>query len=105
MANHVELDLKAFQVSSKIHDLSLSVISRAFIHSSQATNITRGNLSSPIQSKNLWLLPRGLCRLDISLRLSKYDVRGGDRDKFIDLVVDAVCQSSVSRVAAVSIPL
>ncbi|KAK5635205.1 hypothetical protein RRF57_010917 [Xylaria bambusicola] len=92
---YMQLDSKAFQMLSKTYNLSLSVTSSIFIHSSLASNITQDKLLLLIQSKQLWLLPRGLCRLDVSLRLSEYEICSQEHDAFVDLIVDTVCQSPV----------
>ncbi len=98
MANRFRFDLKTFEVSSKTFDLSLSMTSRAFIYDVGLGNITQDDLSSLILSKQLWLLPRGLCRLDVHVRLGECDIRGDERDDFLDFIADTICQSSVSRV-------
>ncbi|KAI0426607.1 hypothetical protein F5Y09DRAFT_351079 [Xylaria sp. FL1042] len=95
MANRFHLDLKTFEVSSRMFDLSLSMTSRAFIYDTQLSSLTQDNLSSLIQTKRLWLLPRGVCRMDVQLRLGECGNFRQERDDFIEFIADTVCQSSV----------
>ncbi|KAI1349387.1 hypothetical protein F5Y01DRAFT_327457 [Xylaria sp. FL0043] len=95
MAYGFQLDLKTFEVSSKTFSLSLSMSSRAFIYDPQLSGLTQDNLNSLIQSKRLWLLPRGACRLDVRLCLGECDNLRQNRDDFLQFVADTVSQSSV----------
>ncbi|KAI3340311.1 hypothetical protein F4824DRAFT_517685 [Ustulina deusta] len=105
MANRFRFDLKTFEVSSKTFDLSLSMTSRAFIYDVGLGNITQDDLSSLILSKQLWLLPRGLCRLDVHVRLGECDIRGDERDDFLDFIADTICQSSVWSQLSLSVQI
>ncbi|KAI0518406.1 hypothetical protein F5B22DRAFT_60744 [Xylaria bambusicola] len=89
---YMQLSSKAFVMSSKTYNLSMSVTSSVFVHSSLGSNIPQEKLICLIQSKQLWLLPRGLCRLDVALRLSEYEICSEEQDALVDLVVDTICQ-------------
>ncbi|KAI0804919.1 hypothetical protein GGR55DRAFT_307288 [Xylaria sp. FL0064] len=95
MAHGFQLDLKTFEVSSKTFSLSLSMSSIAFIYDPQLSGLTQDNLNSLIQSKRLWLLPRGVCRLDVRLCLGECDNLRQTRDDFLEFVADTISQSSV----------
>ncbi|KAF2966153.1 hypothetical protein GQX73_g7437 [Xylaria multiplex] len=99
------LDLKAFNVSSKTFNLSLSMTSSAFIYDVPLSNITQDDLRSLIQSKQLWLLPRGVCRLDVHVYLGECDISRQERDGFLKFIADTVCQSSVWSQLGLSIEL
>ncbi|KAI0449634.1 hypothetical protein F5B21DRAFT_519961 [Xylaria acuta] len=95
MAKRFQLDLKTFDISSQTSELSLSMTSVAFIYDVPLQNITQENIGSLIQSKQLWLLPRGLCRLDVHIRLGECDIRGDGRAAFFEFIADAICQYSL----------
>ncbi|KAJ2985417.1 hypothetical protein NUW58_g5540 [Xylaria curta] len=97
MADRFLLDLKTLEISSWSFESSLSVASVAFVYDvpPPLQHTTQDFLRSLIRSKQLWLLPRGLCRLDIHVKLSKRDIWQGERDGFLGLVADAVCQASL----------
>ncbi|GAW13233.1 hypothetical protein ANO14919_026130 [Xylariales sp. No.14919] len=95
MDNRIKLDLKAFEISSKTFDLSLSVTSSAFIYDVPLRNTTQDHLKSLIQSKQLWLLPRGFCRLDVQVDLGECNVSREERDGFLEFIADTLCQSSI----------
>ncbi|RYC60125.1 hypothetical protein CHU98_g6081 [Xylaria longipes] len=93
MANRFQLDLKTFEISSLTPNILLSMTSVAFIYDVPLQNITQDNLSSLIQSKQLWLLPRGLCRLDVRMQLGECDIREDERAGFFEFIADTICQS------------
>ncbi|KAI0436360.1 hypothetical protein F4803DRAFT_572566 [Xylaria telfairii] len=93
MADHLEYNLKTFHISSQTFNLSLSMTSVAFIYDVPFQNITQEELSSLIQSKQLWLLPRGLCRLDVHMQLGECDIGRDKRVSFLEFIADAICQS------------
>ncbi|KAI3319197.1 hypothetical protein HD806DRAFT_548761 [Xylariaceae sp. AK1471] len=95
MADRFELGLKAFEISSKGFNLSLSVTSAAFIYDVPLHNATHDELSSLIQSKQLWLLPRGLCRLELRVKLRECDICGEESAGFLEFIADRICQSSL----------
>ncbi|KAI0552837.1 hypothetical protein F4679DRAFT_52454 [Xylaria curta] len=93
MARHLQLDLKTFDISSQTSELSLSMASVAFIYDVPLQSVTQENLSSLIRSKQLWLLPRGLCRLDVRIQLGECDIGGEERADFFEFIADTICQS------------
>ncbi|KAI1281625.1 hypothetical protein F5Y07DRAFT_265439 [Xylaria sp. FL0933] len=95
MAHGFQLDLKTFEVSSKTFSLSLSMSSRAFIYDPQLSGLTQDNVNSLIQTKRLWLLPRGVCRLDVRLCLGECDNLRQNREDFLEFIADTINQSSV----------
>ncbi|KAI1295781.1 hypothetical protein F5Y03DRAFT_300563 [Xylaria venustula] len=95
MADICQLDLRTFEVSSKTFDLSVSMTSRAFIYGPQLRDMAQDELISRIRTKQLWLLPRGLCRLDTLVHLSEFGFCEEERNDFLDLIADTVCQSPV----------
>ncbi|KAI0541615.1 hypothetical protein GGR58DRAFT_528710 [Xylaria digitata] len=105
MANRFQLDLKAFNVSSKTFNLSLSMTSSAFIYDVPLNNITQDDLRSLIQSKQLWLLPRGVCRLDVHVYLGECDILREERNGFLEFIADTVCQSSAWSQLGLSVEL
>ncbi|KAI1428726.1 hypothetical protein F5Y12DRAFT_628803 [Xylaria sp. FL1777] len=92
MAGRFQLDLKTFEVSSKTFNLSLSMTSRAFIYDTRLGNMPQDDISSLIRSKQLWLLPRGLCRLDVHVRMGECNISREERHGFLDSIADIVCQ-------------
>ncbi|TRX97440.1 hypothetical protein FHL15_001718 [Xylaria flabelliformis] len=101
MARHLQLDLKTFDISSQNSALSLSMTSVAFIYDVPLQNVTQENLSSLIRSKQLWLLPRGLCRLDVRIQLGECDIGVGERADFFELVANTICQSFLGLVVEI----
>ncbi|KAI1132533.1 hypothetical protein F5Y10DRAFT_292939 [Nemania abortiva] len=94
MADRFQLDLKTFELSGRTFGLSLSMTSAAFIDDVPLRNVTKDDLSSLIQSKQLWLLPRGLCRLDVHVQLDECDIIWREeQDYFFEFIADAICQS------------
>ncbi|KAI0194771.1 hypothetical protein EV127DRAFT_509038 [Xylaria flabelliformis] len=93
MARHLQLDLKTFDISSQNSELSLSMTSVAFIYDVPHQNVTQENISSLIRSKQLWLLPRGLCRLDVRIQLGECDIGVEERANFFELIANTICQS------------
>ncbi|KAI1753684.1 hypothetical protein F4782DRAFT_65335 [Xylaria castorea] len=93
MAKRFQLDLKTFDISSQASKLSLSMTSVAFIYDVPLQNVTQENLSSLIQSKQLWLLPRGLCRLDVRMQLGECDAWEDERASFFEFIADTIYQS------------
>lgn len=92
MADRSQVDLRTFEISSQDFDLSLFMTSVAFIYDVSLGNVTAKDLSSLIQSKQLWLLPRGHCRLDMHVQSDERDVW---QDGFLEFIADTVHQSSV----------
>ncbi|KAI0112216.1 hypothetical protein GGR51DRAFT_568998 [Nemania sp. FL0031] len=93
MANRFQIDLKTFEISSQALNLSLSMTSVAFIYD-VPLNITQDELSCLILSKQLWLLPRGLCRLEVRVQLDECDSTWREeQDCFFDFIADAICDS------------
>ncbi|KAI0407120.1 hypothetical protein F4802DRAFT_69291 [Xylaria palmicola] len=95
MADHLPLDLKAFEISSRTSHLSLSMDSVAFICGCPLCGRTQHELRALIQSKQLWLLPRSLCHLDIHVQLSGGSIPEGERVAFFDYIADAVYEASL----------
>lgn len=100
MADRFRLDLKTFEISTDSFNVSLSMTSVAFIYNVPLRDITQEDLSSLIRSKQLWLLPRGLCRLDIRVQLDECDIIWREeQDGFFEFIADVICQSAVSQVS------
>lgn len=97
MADRFQLDLKTIEISGQIFDLSLSMTSVAFIYNVPLRNITQSGLSSLILSKQLWLLPCGVSRLDVHVPLGECDIWREQQGDFFEFVGHTICQSSVSR--------
>ncbi|KAI0973090.1 hypothetical protein F4678DRAFT_38569 [Xylaria arbuscula] len=95
MADICQLDLRTFEVSSKTFDLSVSMTSRAFVYGPQLRDMAQDELVSLIRTKQLWLLPRGLCRLEIHVHLSEFGFCEEERNDFLEFIADTVCQSPV----------
>ncbi|KAI1111201.1 hypothetical protein F5Y14DRAFT_317711 [Nemania sp. NC0429] len=95
MADRFQLDLKTIEISGQDFDLSLSMTSVAFIYDVPLRDITPDELSSLIQSKQLWLLPCGVCRLDLHVQLGECDIWPEERDDFFEFVGHTICQSSL----------
>jgi hypothetical protein len=96
MANRFELALETFEITSKTYKLLLSVASAAFIYDVPLRGATHDDLMSLIQSKQLWLLPRGLCRLELVVKMRECGICGEEAAGFLEFIADRVCQSSVS---------
>ncbi|GAP83749.2 hypothetical protein SAMD00023353_0501460 [Rosellinia necatrix] len=96
MADRFQLDLKTFQLSSSIFNLSISMTSVAFIYDTTLpTSMARNDLSFLIHSKQVWLLPRGLCRLDMHVQLGEGDIWQEAQDGFFEFIAETICQSSL----------
>ncbi|KAI1151134.1 hypothetical protein F4825DRAFT_477425 [Nemania diffusa] len=96
MADRFRLDLKTFEISTDSFNVSLSMTSVAFIYNVPLRDITQEDLSSLIRSKQLWLLPRGLCRLDIRVQLDECDIIWREeQDGFFEFIADVICQSAL----------
>ncbi|KAI1433187.1 hypothetical protein GGR50DRAFT_516331 [Xylaria sp. CBS 124048] len=95
MADRFRIGLKTFEISSKTFDLSLSMTSTAFIYHIPLCDTTPDHLTSLIQSKQLWLLPRGPCRLDVHVQLPECDARTEETVDFLEFIADTICQSSL----------
>ncbi|KAI1172331.1 hypothetical protein F4777DRAFT_516885 [Nemania sp. FL0916] len=95
MADCLQINLKTFEVSSRAFDLSLSMTSVAFLYDVPILNVTQDDLLSLIQSKQLWLLPCGTCRLDVHVQLDEFDSWQKEQDGFFEFIADTIYQSSV----------
>ncbi|KAI1162612.1 hypothetical protein F5B18DRAFT_652405 [Nemania serpens] len=95
MADRFQLDLKTIEISGQIFDLSLSMTSVAFIYNVPLRNITQSGLSSLILSKQLWLLPCGVSRLDVHVPLGECDIWREQQGDFFEFVGHTICQSSL----------
>lgn len=99
MADRFQLGLKTIEISGQTFDLALSMTSVAFIYDVPLRNITQNKLSSLILSKQLWLLPCGVCRLDVHVQLGKCGIGQEERGDFFEFVGHTICQSSVSQLS------
>ncbi|KAI1825384.1 hypothetical protein F4861DRAFT_538068 [Xylaria intraflava] len=89
------IGLKSFVISSKTSNLSLSMTSNAFVYHAPLNSTTPDDLSSLIQSKQLWLLPRGLCRLDVYVQLPGCDAPVEEPIELLEFIAETICQSSL----------
>ncbi|KAI0472360.1 hypothetical protein F4859DRAFT_102283 [Xylaria cf. heliscus] len=92
MANRLGFDLKTFEISNQTYNFSLSMTSVVFIYDVPFQNITQDDLCSLIQSKQLWLLPRGLCQLDVHVQLGECGIERDERAGFFDFIAGTICQ-------------
>ncbi|KAI0203102.1 hypothetical protein F4808DRAFT_52090 [Astrocystis sublimbata] len=95
MAKRFKLDLKTIHASSRNSDITLSMSSVAFIYDISFRNHAQEDLLFLIQSKQLWLLPRGLCRLDVHIQMGDWDIVEDDRADLFDLIADTIPGSSL----------
>ncbi|KAI5928050.1 hypothetical protein F4810DRAFT_174998 [Camillea tinctor] len=95
MANH-KLQLMTFLLSSKESPLSLSTSSMAFISKVPPPRRSSDELHHLLESKQLWLLSSGLCRMEVIVDTSECQIiRPDSRLRFLEYIADAVCQCSV----------
>ncbi|KAJ8133126.1 hypothetical protein O1611_g498 [Lasiodiplodia mahajangana] len=94
MSDYSQINLKRFELSSPTLNLSLSVTSVAFIYDVPLSITSQDDLSSLILSKKLWLLPPGLCRLEVCVKLDDCDSTWREEQEgFFDFIADAICDS------------
>lgn len=97
MAGYTELELKTFELSSIYSDSSISVTSVALI-SDLPSQYSSEELYRLIQSKELWLVSPGLCRIQIIIDRSRFSMLSDEADVgFLEHLADAICQCSVSQ--------
>ncbi|KAI0601912.1 hypothetical protein F4775DRAFT_604809 [Biscogniauxia sp. FL1348] len=95
MANH-KLQLMTYSLSSRESTLSLSTSSMAFISKVPPPRVSSDELHRLIQSRQLWLLSSGLCRLEVIVELGNCQMTWPDsRPRFLEYIADAICQCSV----------
>ncbi|KAI1637097.1 hypothetical protein F4809DRAFT_340735 [Biscogniauxia mediterranea] len=95
MANH-KLQLMTYSLSSKESTLSLSTSSMAFISKVPPPRVSSDELHQLIQSRQLWLLSSGLCRLEVIVELGNCQMTCPDsKPRFLEYIADAICQCSV----------
>ncbi|KAI1322952.1 hypothetical protein F5Y16DRAFT_22746 [Xylariaceae sp. FL0255] len=97
MDHDFEIDLKKFRLHMSNGDFryTLSVTSSAFVSNIPPwTHVTTENLDDLIKSKQLWLLRRGPCRLDMHVDLDTFSLLGGSTHEFLKFLADSVCNYS-----------
>ncbi|KAI0900963.1 hypothetical protein F4806DRAFT_176174 [Annulohypoxylon nitens] len=96
MADHAELELKTFEISSIDSNVSLSVTSLALISNIPLTSYSPEDIFQLVQSKQLWLVSPGLCRIQISVRQDQFSMVSIENDvRFLEHLADAICQCAL----------
>ncbi|KAI0833013.1 hypothetical protein F5Y06DRAFT_307442 [Hypoxylon sp. FL0890] len=96
MADYTELELKTFDLSSRDSDLSLSVTSLALISDLPSPQQSSEELCQLIQSKQLWLVSPGVCRIQIIVRQNQLSLSSdGIEVGFLEHLADVICQCSI----------
>ncbi|KAI8634209.1 hypothetical protein F5Y19DRAFT_203921 [Xylariaceae sp. FL1651] len=95
MTDRFELDLKTFEILSKSSNLVLLVTSKAYLYDVPFYDMTQEDLIGLIKSKQLWLPPQGLCRLDVHVQLHECDISGDESADILDFIAQTICQSSL----------
>ncbi|KAI1447382.1 hypothetical protein F5Y02DRAFT_415935 [Annulohypoxylon stygium] len=96
MADHAELELKTFEISSIDSNVSLSVTSLALISNIPLTSYSSEDIFQLVQSKQLWLISPGLCRIQISVRQDQFSMASIENDvRFLEHLADAICQCAL----------
>ncbi|KAI1456147.1 hypothetical protein F4805DRAFT_458999 [Annulohypoxylon moriforme] len=95
MANYIELELKTFDLSRGDSNSSLSVTSLALI-SGLPPSRRPEEIYQLIQSKQLWLISPGVCRIQISVCRDQSPMGSIENDVgFLEHLADAICQCSL----------
>ncbi|KAI0854012.1 hypothetical protein F5Y00DRAFT_269328 [Daldinia vernicosa] len=93
MADHTELELKTFELSSAESDSSLSVTSLALISDVPSSQYSSEKLFQSIQSKELWLISPGICRMQIIVVRNPVSLVLGETEPgFLEHLADVICQ-------------
>ncbi|OTA57228.1 hypothetical protein K449DRAFT_139876 [Hypoxylon sp. EC38] len=96
MTDYTELELKTFDISGRDSNLSLSVTSLALVSDLPSSQKSPEELCRLIQSKQLWLVSPGVCRIQIIVRQNKLPiVPEGAEIGFLEHLADTICQCSV----------
>ncbi|KAI0131090.1 hypothetical protein F4814DRAFT_457000 [Daldinia grandis] len=93
MADYTELELKTFELSSAESDSSLSVTSLALISDVPSSQYPSEKLFQSIQSKELWLISPGICRMQIVVVQNRVSLPLGETEPgFLEHLADVICQ-------------
>ncbi|KAI1644862.1 uncharacterized protein F4817DRAFT_367207 [Daldinia loculata] len=93
MADYTELELKTFELSSAESDSSLSVTSLALISDVPSSQYSSEKLFQSIQSKELWLISPGICRMQIIVVQNQVSLVLGETEPgFLEHLADVICQ-------------
>ncbi|KAI0124499.1 hypothetical protein F4776DRAFT_665057 [Hypoxylon sp. NC0597] len=93
MTDYTELELKTFDISGRDSNLSLSVTSLALVSDLPSPQQSSEELCRLIQSKQLWLVSPGVCRIQIIVRQNK--LPDGIEVGFLEHLANAICQCSL----------
>ncbi|KAI1804554.1 hypothetical protein F4811DRAFT_274197 [Daldinia bambusicola] len=93
MAEYTELELKTFELSSTECGSSLSVTSLALISDVPSSQHTPEKLFQSIQSKELWLVSPGICRMQIIVVQNQVSLLMKEAEPgFLEHLADAICR-------------
>ncbi|KAI2471753.1 hypothetical protein F4781DRAFT_439651 [Annulohypoxylon bovei var. microspora] len=96
MADYIELELKTFELSSGDSRSSLSVTSLALISGLPPLQCPSEELYQLIQSKQLWLVSPGFCRIQIIVCQNRLSMTSDESEVgFLEHLADAICQCSL----------
>ncbi|OTB14720.1 hypothetical protein K445DRAFT_301895 [Daldinia sp. EC12] len=93
MAEYIELELKTFELSNAECGSSLSVTSLALISDVPSSQHTPEKLFQSIQSKELWLVSPGICRMQIIVVQDQVSLlMRGTEPGFLEHLANTICR-------------
>ncbi|KAI0385364.1 hypothetical protein F5Y04DRAFT_276698 [Hypomontagnella monticulosa] len=96
MTDYTELELKAFELSGRDTSSSLSVTCLALISELPSSEYSPEDLYQSIQSKQLWLISPGVCRIQIIVDQNRMSNLGNEEEaEFLEHLAEAICRCSV----------
>ncbi|KAI1656566.1 hypothetical protein F4813DRAFT_397435 [Daldinia decipiens] len=93
MADYTELELKTFELSNAESNFSLSATSLALISDVPSSQYSSEKLFQSIQSKEIWLVSPGICRMQIIVVQNQVSLVLGETEPgFLEHLADVICQ-------------